>query len=138
MLFTAVALSAFAAVLASSAQAHIPEGNGTQPPSRTVVTEQKAPQGSGTFFFFTPDPEIYAVYGALTSPTVVEERLARQGRGTFFVDAKICAALDSAIRVAIQQCSHAHAVPLAATQLRTGTNQARLKRSPDGYSRLNP
>ena len=36
MLFVAVALSALAAVLASSAQARIPEGNGTQPPSRTA------------------------------------------------------------------------------------------------------
>ena len=36
-LFAAVALSALASVLASSAQARIPEGNGTQPPARTVV-----------------------------------------------------------------------------------------------------
>ena len=40
MLFAAVALSALAAVLASSAQARIPEGNGTQPPVRTVVEKQ--------------------------------------------------------------------------------------------------
>ena len=31
---------------------------------------------TGTFFLFTPDPGIYAVYGALMSPT---ERQARQG-----------------------------------------------------------
>lgn len=48
MLFAAVALSALAAVLSGSAQARIPEGNGTRPPSRTVVDEQQAPQGSGT------------------------------------------------------------------------------------------
>ena len=103
MLFVAVALSALAAVLASSAQARIPEGNGTQPPSRTVVTEQQSPQGSRTFF----------------------------------VDAKICANLDRAIRVAIQQCSHAHAVPLAAKQLRAGTGQTAVAHKvPDGYRGL--
>jgi hypothetical protein len=42
MLFAAVALSALAAVLASSAQARIPEGNGTQPPARTFVEKQQA------------------------------------------------------------------------------------------------
>ena len=88
MLFVAVALSALAAVLASSAQARIPEGNGTQPPSRTVVTEQQSPQGSRTFF----------------------------------VDAKICANLDRAIRVAIQQCL-SQSVPLAAKVVKTGTGQ---------------
>jgi hypothetical protein len=41
MLFAAVALSALAAVLASSAHARIPEGNGTQPPARTVVKQAK-------------------------------------------------------------------------------------------------
>ena len=51
MLFAAVALSALGAVLASSAQARIPEGNGTQPPSKTVVHEEQATQASGTFFF---------------------------------------------------------------------------------------
>ena len=119
MLFVAVALSALAAVLASSAQARIPEGNGTQPPSRTVVTEQQAQRVTGTFFLFTPDPGIYAVYGALMSPT---ERQARQGSGTFTVDQKICANLDRAIRVAIQQCL-SHPVPLAANVVRAGTGQ---------------
>jgi hypothetical protein len=42
MLFAAVALSALAWVLASSAQARIPEGNGTQPPAGTVVKQQRA------------------------------------------------------------------------------------------------
>jgi len=42
MLFAAVALSALAAVLVSSAQARIPEGNGTQPPARTVVKVTQA------------------------------------------------------------------------------------------------
>jgi hypothetical protein len=122
-LFAAVALSALAAVLASSAHARIPEGNGTQPPFKTVVSEQQAPQGNGTF---SVDPEIYA---AMTLPTVVEQRLARNVRRA--IDADICAALDSAIRAAIQECSHA--VPGAAKQLRTGTGQARLEKFPDGY-----
>ena len=126
-LLMAVALSALAAVLAGSAQARIPEGNGTQPPSKTIATEQQAqlvtagdsggqrhtasvqdnrnraagPAVTGTFFFsFTPDPAIYVVYGAPIS----QERQAPQVSGTFTVDPKICANLDRAIRVAIQQC----------------------------------
>ena len=109
-------------------QARIPEGTGKLPISRTVVNEQQAPQGSGTFFV---DPGFYA---AMTSPTVAHERLARQGNGTVFVDAEICAALDRAIRVAIQQCSHA--VPLAAKQIQTGAGQAPLKKFPAGYRGL--
>ena len=149
MLFTAVALSALAAVLASSAQARIPEGNGTQPPSRTVVNEQQALQGSGTFYV---DPEIYsalasatvayqqetlkASVGSLvetTSSTILEPRLARHGNRSFSMDAEICAALDRAMRVAIQGCSHV--VPLAAEQLRTGKGQQRLE-FPAGYRGL--
>ena len=108
VLFVAVALSALAAVLASSAQARIPEG--------------QSPQGSRTFFV---DPEIHA---ALTSP---------QGSRTFFVDAKICATLDRAISVAIQECSHAHAVPLASKVVRTGTGQqAVAHKFPAGYRGL--
>ena len=42
MLVAAVALTALAAAMASSAQARIPEGNGTQPPPRTVVKTQLA------------------------------------------------------------------------------------------------
>ena len=119
-LFVAVALSALAAVLAGSAQARIPEGNGTQPPSKTVATEQQTQPVTGTFFFsFTPDPAIYVVYGALISPT---ERQARQESGTFTVDPKICANLDPAIRVAIQQCL-SQSVPLAAKVVKTGTGQ---------------
>jgi len=120
-LFAAIALFALAAVLASSAQARIPEGNGTQPPFKTVVDEQQAPQGNGTFFV---DPGFYA---AMTLPTVVEQRVARhQSRA---IDADTCAALDSAIRAAIRECSHA--VPRA-KELRTGTGQARLE-FPQGY-----
>jgi len=150
ILFVAVALSALAAALAGSAQARIPEGNGTQPPSKTVVNKQQSlqellaslaqariPEGNGTqppsmtvatepqaqltgtFFSFTPDPAIYVVYGALISPT---ERQARQGSGTFTVDPKICANLDPAIRVAIQQCL-SQSVPLAAKVVKTGTGQ---------------
>ena len=63
MLFAAVALSALASVLASSAQARIPEGNGTQPPSSTVVNEQQAAQGA----------------------ELLEPRLARHRSGTLFV-----------------------------------------------------
>ena len=89
VLFVAVALSALAAVLASSAQARIPEG--------------QSPQGSRTFF----------------------------------VDAKICATLDRAISVAIQECSHAHAVPLASKVVRTGTGQqAVAHKFPAGYRGL--
>ena len=166
MLFTAVALSALAAVLASSAQARIPEGNGTQPPSKTVVNKQQSlqellassaqariPEGNGTqppsktvateqqaqlatrtfFFSFTPDPAIYVVYGALISPT---ERQARQGSGTFTVDPKICANLDPAIRVAVQQCL-SHSVPLAAKVVKTGTGQkAVAHKFPAGYRGL--
>ena len=127
MLFAAVAVSALAAVLASSVQARIPEGTGKLPISRTVVNDQH-PQGSGTF---SVDPGFYA---AMTSPTVAHERLARQGNGTVFVDAEICAALDRAIRVAIQQCSHA--VPLAAKQIQTGAGQARLNKFPASYRGL--
>ena len=108
ILFVAVALSALAAVLACSAQARIPEG--------------QSPQGSRTFFV---DPEIHA---ALASP---------QGSRTFFIDAKICAALDRSIRVAIRQCSHAHAVPLAAKQPGTGTGQQQVAHKfPAGYRGL--
>ena len=152
MLFAAVALSAFAAVLASSAQARIPEGNGTQPPSRTVVKEQQTAQGSGAFFV---DPQIYSalasatvayqqqtrqasvafvdpeIYAAMTSSAVVEQRLARHRSGTFFTDGGICTALDRAIRVAIPGCSHA--VPLTAEQLRPGNGQRLF---PAGYRGL--
>ena len=51
MLFAAVWLSALAAVLASSVDARIPEGNGRQPPARTVVKQQQARK-------FTIDHEI--------------------------------------------------------------------------------
>ena len=164
MLLTAVALSAFAAVLAGFAQARIPEGNGTQPPSKTVVNKQQSlqelltsfaqariPEGNGTqppsrtvateqqaqvtgtfFFSFTPDPAIYVVYGALIS----QERQARQGSGTFTVDPKICANLDRAIRLAIQQCL-SNSVPLAAKVVKTGTGQkADANKFPAGYRGL--
>ena len=120
-------------VLASSAQARIPEGNGTQPPSKTVATAQQAKLETGTFFFsFTPDPAIYVVYGALIS----HERQAPQGNGTFTVDPKICANLDRAIRLAIQQCL-SHSVPLAAKVVKTGTGQkAVAPKFPAGYRGL--
>jgi hypothetical protein len=166
MLLTAVALSALAAVLASFAQARIPEGNGTRPPSKTVVIKQQSlqellasvaqdriPEGNGTqppsetvatgqqaqlvtgtfFFSFTPDPAIYVVYGALMSPT---GRQAPQGSGTFTVDPKLCANLDRAIRVAVQECL-SHSVPLAAKVVKTGTGQkAVAHKFPAGYRGL--
>ncbi len=133
--FTAVALSALAAVLASSAQARIPEGNGTQPPSKTVANEPQSLQDLLASSAQARIPE-----GNGTQPpsrTVVTEQQSPQGSRTFFVDAKICANLDRAIRVAIQQCSHAHPVPFAAKQLRTGTGQkAVAHKFPDGYRGL--
>lgn len=85
MLFAAVALSALAAVLSGSAQARIPEGNGTRPPSRTVVDEQQAPQGSRTFFV---DP-VYASLGPAIRIAIVKRfhaaplaaKAARTGKG---------------------------------------------------------
>jgi hypothetical protein len=74
-----VALSALAAVLASSAQARIPEGNGTRPPSRTVVDEQQAPQGSRTF---TVDREICAALDrAIKCSHASAAKLIRTGTG---------------------------------------------------------
>jgi hypothetical protein len=80
MLYTAVALSALAAALASSAYA-IPGGNGTKPPSRTVVKEHQSPQGSRTFFV---DPEIHAASTSVTSrqqsqQSSVDEKLGEIG-----------------------------------------------------------
>jgi hypothetical protein len=120
-------LSAILAALASSAQSSVPEGNGTQPPS-TVTYEGLTPQASGTFFV---DPGLYA---ALTSSTIVEQRLARHRARTSSIDAVTCAALDPAIRAAIQGC--AHALPLTATQLRTGKGQQQVGTFPAGYRGL--
>jgi len=95
MLFVAAALSALAAVFASSAQARIPEGTGT----------------------------------ARTSPNVVDEQRAQR------IDAKVCADLDRAIRVAIKECSYAP--PRAAKGVRTGTGQqAVAHKFSDGYLEL--
>ena len=87
-LFVAVAISALAALLASSAQARIPEGNGTRPPSRTVVDEQQAVTATAVV-----SAELYA---AMTSP-VVEQRLARYRSRTFFVDPGFYAAMTSSV-----------------------------------------
>ncbi len=96
MLFTAVVLSALAVLLASSAQARIPEGNGTKPPSRTVVHEdalaellansayQLTPVGNGT----KPPPGAVV----LTQQTSVREKLEETG---------YWASLDPAIKAAI-------------------------------------
>ena len=146
-LFVAVALSALAAVLASSAQARIPEGNGTQAPL-TLAYDYLIQQGSEGFSFFTPDPKIYEVYGAdgvlspaqadvqLTypaygalAPAHAHVQLARKASRKLVVDAKICANLDRAIALAIQQCL-SHPVPLA---VKAGTDQAQLDKFPDGY-----
>ena len=160
MLFAAVALSALAALLACSAQARTPEGNGTRPPSRTVVNDTalaamlagsaqaRKSKGNGTQApsrtvvykqqpplgseFFVDPAEIRA---ALTPPRVVNERQAPQASATLFVD-PVYASLDPAIRIAI--LARSHAAPLAAKQFRTGKGEARLEKFPDGYSRLNP
>ena len=159
MLFAAVSLSALAAVLAGAAQARIPEGNGTRPPSSTVVDEQQAPEGSGMFYV---DPEIYT---ALTFPTVVnEERATKEARvwgSEFFVDPELIAALtsptvpnkeqttrasgttlldpvyatlDPAIWAAIRVRSHA--TPLAAKGILTRKGNQRLEKFPVGYRGL--
>ena len=73
------------------------------------------------------------VHGAPISPT---ERQAPQGSGTFTVDPKICANLDRAIRVAVQQCL-SYSVPLAAKVVKTGTGQkAVAHKFPAGYRGL--
>src|SRR5262245_41889852 len=97
-LFVAVALSALAAVLASSAQALIPEGNATQAPL-TVANDYLIQQGSEGFSFFTPDPKIYEVYGAYgaLTPAHAHVQLARKASRKLVIDAKICANLDRAI-----------------------------------------
>jgi hypothetical protein len=112
-LFTAVALSALAAVVASSAQARSPEGNGTQPPSKTVVNEQQSPLAA----LLASSAQARSPEGNGTQPpsSVVEPRLARYKSRSLSLDAEICANLDRAIRVAIQQCL-SHPVPLAAKQ----------------------
>ena len=82
MLLTAVALSALAAVLASFAQARIPEGNGTQPPSKTVVIKQQSLQELLASFAQARIPE-----GNGTQPpskTVATEQQAQLVTGTFF------------------------------------------------------
>ena len=122
MLFAAVSLSALAAVLASSAQARTPEGNGTQPPSKLVVHAQESSQGSGTFFVH---PEIYT---ALTSPTIAYEPQIQRAKKAFFVD-PVYASLDPAIRIAI--VARSHAAPLA-----TGNGKHQLKQFPVGYRGL--
>jgi hypothetical protein len=95
MLFAAAALSAFAAVLASTANAYAPEGAGVPAEiyaasASPVASEQQTPQTSGTFFV---DPEIYA---ASTSP-VASEQQTPQTSGTFFVDPEIYAASTSPV-----------------------------------------
>ena len=82
ILFVAVALSALAAVLAGSAQARIPEGNGTQPPSKTVVIKQQSLQELLASSAQARIPE-----GNGTQPpfkTVATEQQAQLVTGTFF------------------------------------------------------
>jgi hypothetical protein len=100
MLLTAVALSALAAVLASSAQARIPEGNGTKPPSQTVVHEdalaellaspayERVPVGNGT----KPPPGAVVRAQQLSQQASVREKLEEIGAW---------ASLDPAIKGAI-------------------------------------
>ena len=82
MLLSAVALSALAAVLASFAQARIPEGNGTQPPSKTVVNKQQSLQEVLASF-----PQARIREGNGTQPpskTAVTEQRAPKASGTFY------------------------------------------------------
>ena len=131
-LFAAVALSAFAAVLAGSAQARLAEGNGTQPPSKMVVNETVAQVQQASASLIVEPRLARQRAGTLTIDSgIVEPRLARQRAGTLSIDSGICANLDLAIRLAIQQCL-SHPVPLA-TKLRTGTDRAQLKTFPVGY-----
>ena len=160
ILFVAVALSALAAVLAGSAQARTPEGNGTQPPPKSVANKQQSLQellagsaearisdGNGTQppsgtvateqqaqlvtgTFFFSFTPDPAIYVVYGAPQ------ARQGSGTFTVDPKICANLDAAIMVAVRQCL-SHSVPLAAKAVKTGTGQkAVAHKFPAGYRGL--
>src|SRR5262245_43132680 len=90
MLFTAGAISALAALLASSAQARMTDGNGTQPPSKAVASEQQAFADVLASF-----PQTRIQDGNGTQPpskAVVKQRLSPQGSRTFFVDSDmICA-----------------------------------------------
>jgi len=122
MLFAAVSLSALAAVLASSAQARTPEGNGTRPPSKLVV---HALESSLFFFNVTATTEIYT---ALTSPTIAYEPQIQRAKKAFFVD-PVYASLDPAIRIAI--VARSHAAPLA-----RGNGKHQLKQFPVGYRGL--
>jgi hypothetical protein len=156
MLSAVVALSALAAVLASSAYARIPEGNGTRPPSGTVVHEEslaaalassayaRIPEGNGTkpptqtvlhekqstqvSGTFFVDPEIYA---ALASATVAYEQQTRQA-SVALVDT-VYASLDPAFRTAIG--ARSHAATLGAKAIRTGKGE-QLKKFPVGYRGL--
>ena len=145
MLFAAVGLSAFAAMLASTANARIPEGDvvkavTAQSPqlqqaaestagvpaeiyaaslSPTVVSEQEAPW----VVVAGVDPAIYA---ASTSP-VMSEQQTPQANGTFGVDPEIYATLDPAIKAAIQARSHVS--PLATKAVGAGTRQKQLVRA---------
>jgi hypothetical protein len=87
MFFAAVALTAFAALLAGTAQARIPEGNGTQPPSGKVVDENalasmlassaqaSRPEGNGT----QPPPGAVVREQKLSQQKSVVEKLGEIG-----------------------------------------------------------
>ena len=82
ILFVAVALSALAAVLAGSAQARTPEGNGTKPPSKTVVNKQQSLQEVLASY-----PQARIREGNGTQPpskTAVNEQRASKVSGTFY------------------------------------------------------
>jgi len=73
-------------VLSGSAQARIPEGNGTRPPSRTVVDEQQAPQRSRTFFvdpvYASLDPAIRIAIVRRFHAAPLAAKAARTGKGS--------------------------------------------------------
>jgi hypothetical protein len=105
MLLTTAVFAAVAAVFAGGASARIPEEDGSDIGAEpvAVVVAPVDPLASSRLAGLlraarTRDRESGALSG---------EQEAPQGRGTFFVDPEICAALDPAIKAAIQECSHA-------------------------------
>ena len=122
MLFAAVALSALGAVLASSAQARIPEGNGTRPPSRTVVDEQQATKGSGAFFV---DPVYASLDPAIRIAIVKRSHAAPLAAKRF--------------RTGTRQQRIAGTFPYVSylgARWQDGGGQARFNTFPDGYRGL--
>ena len=144
MLFAAVGLSAFAALLASTANARIPEGDVVKvATARSPQLQQAAPESvpgvPAEIYAASTSPTVVseqeaawvavagidpAIYAASTSPTVVTEQQTRQASGTFGVDPEIYATLDPAIKAAIQARSHVS--PLATKAVGAGTRRKQV------------